>query len=131
MLLEVMPGAALASWVLPHRGYKNGRNAQELRTQILDGLSEEASGIRLCNLEDFRDLCMGNDDALDSIVAAVVAALWAMDNAFKIPSANRTVEEALQDYDGARQISAGINHWTEVQAAQLEGWIYVPMRVRN
>ncbi len=133
VLLEVMPGAALASWDLPHRGYKNGRNAQELRTQILDGLSE-ASGIELINLEDFRDLCMDNDDALDSIVAAVVAALWAMnngDNAFIRPSANHIVQEALQDYEGARQISAGINHLTEVQAARLEGWIYAPMPPAN
>ncbi|MYC35087.1 MAG: DUF429 domain-containing protein [Chloroflexi bacterium] len=101
-LLELMPGALLKSLGLPYKGYKRGRHSDLRRTQILDGLPHK-SGIRILNLGALRKDCLVNDDCLDSVVAAVGAAMWAQDPAlFHHPN-----EDELND-------------------AQLEGWIYVP-----
>ncbi len=103
-LLETMPGAFLRAIGLPYRGYKKGRNARQLRQTILDGLAE-SSGVPLANLDARRGDCMANDDCLDSVVAAVAAAAWALDSGrFRRPDAD------------------------ELADAQLEGWIYVPRR---
>lgn len=101
-LLELMPGALLKSLGLPYKGYKRGRHSIQRRTQILDSLSDK-SGILLPNLETVREDCFANDDCLDSVVAAVGAAMWAQD-------------------------SGRFHHPTggELPDAQLEGWIYVP-----
>ena len=100
-LLELMPGAFLRSVGLPFRGYKKGRRALELRTVICDGLAA-ATGLRLANLDILRMACRANDDCLDSVVAAVGAATWALDaNRFRHPTAN------------------------ELANACLEGWIFV------
>jgi hypothetical protein len=119
LLLESMPGAALRALGLPFKGYKKGRHAVDLRRQILDGL-ETRSGISLPNLGQFRDYCMGNDDCLDSVAAAVAACLWANDQAlFRLPQ------------DGPGDVSQrggtpspGEN---ELQTARLEGWLYAPV----
>ena len=102
-LLELMPGALLKSIGLPYKGYKKGRAALELRDRILAGLSR-ASGVELPNLNRVRMACRANDDCLDAVVAATGAAAWAKDaSRFHHPN------------DG------------ELAAAQLEGWIYVPL----
>ena len=107
VLLEAMPGAALKAMKLPYKGYKKGANALRLRQTILEGL-EERSGLRLQGLGRFRDACLSSDDALDAVVAAVIAALWAKDpGVFLRPE----VEEA------------GAPH----AAALLEGWLYAPV----
>ena len=101
-LLELMPGALLKSLGLPYKGYKKGRRSQELRNVILDNLVNE-SGVAIPNLASVRDDCLANDDCLDSVVAAVGAAMWARDPVrFRHPTDD------------------------EMPDAQLEGWIYVP-----
>ena len=83
VLLETMPGAALKARGLGYTPYKNnkGRNAvknSNNRKVIIEKLPCKF-GIDMPNLQDYRDLCMFSHDALDSMVAAAVAALWAMD----------------------------------------------------
>lgn len=102
-LLELMPGALLKSLNLPYKGYKRGRQSAQLRTAILDSLALK-SGIPMPNLDKVRPDCLANDDCLDSVVAAVGAAIWARDSArFRHPQPG------------------------ELADAQLEGWIYVPL----
>ena len=132
VLLEVMPGAALNRFGLPHRNpgraykKKGDPTARNRRAEIVDNLAVR-SGAILDGLIHYREACIDDDDALDSIVAAAVAALWAVDmNAFRRPSRNRTAGDAFDAYMGTRQISAGIGHLTEEDAASCEGWIYVP-----
>jgi hypothetical protein len=101
-LLELMPGALLRSLSLPFKGYKRGRDSTARRTEILDHL-DSSSGITLPYLDSVRDDCLANDDCLDSVVAAVGAAMWTQDCArFRHPQPD------------------------ELPAAQLEGWIYAP-----
>ena len=101
-LLELMPGALLRSLSLPFKGYKRGRDSTVRRTQIFDNLAS-SSGITLPNLDSVRDDFLANDDCLDSLVAAVGAAMWAQDSSrFHHPNAD------------------------ELADAKLEGWIYVP-----
>ena len=107
LLLEAMPGAALRALGLPFKGYKKGAHAQQLRHIILDGLAGK-SGLRLPNLGDFYYLGMANHDGLDSLVAAVVAALWAQDpTKFRRPAA-----EGAEEFDSR---------------VMLEGWLYAPV----
>ena len=111
LLLEAMPGAALRALNLPYKGYKKGTNALRLRQRILDGL-EERSGVGIKNLDRFRDLCLGSDDALDSVVAALTATLWALDaSVFWQPS-----------FTGDNGPDA---------VALLEGWLYAPVYLRT
>lgn len=96
-LLEVMPGATLRSLDLPYKGYKNGQKADELRQKILNELPGRAGPIELdlrapvdrchqgCyaaprgeNPLPLYAICRHHDDALDAVVAAIAAALWAM-----------------------------------------------------
>ena len=109
-LLEVMPGAALAARGLPHNGYKGnikGLDALDklhTRVEIFDNLPGQF-GMAMPNLPAYRDLCMFSDDALDSIVAAIVAALWATNQPFHCPE----------------------NHHANVlNTARLEGCIFTP-----
>lgn len=106
VLLEVMPGAALRAFNLPFKGYKGGRNALELRRQILDGLPK-CSSVPIVNLDEFREYCFANDDCLDAVVAALAASLWATD-----PKMFRVPDEAAGD---------------ELNVALLEGWLYAPV----
>lgn len=101
-LLELMPGALLKSLGLPYKGYKRGRHSIQRRGRILDSLSDK-SQIQLPNLEAVRKDCLANDDCLDSVVAAVGAAMWA-----------RHCDRFHHPTDA------------ELPDAQLEGWIYVP-----
>ena len=115
VLLEAMPGAALRALSLPYKGYKKGTNALRLRQRILDGL-EERSGVGIKNLDRFRDLCLISDDALDSVVATLIATLWALDpSVFWQPS-----------LEGAKGASNGPD-----AVALLEGWLYAPVYLRT
>ena len=78
LLLESMPGAVINALGLPHKGYKNGQRQQELRQRVLDGLPHR-SEVHVVNLGEFRDRCLESHDCLDSLVAAVAAALWLRD----------------------------------------------------
>ena len=129
-LLEVMPGAALKALELPYERYKNGGTAFKNRQKILRGL-RRISDVQVLNLSDYHEHAMFSDDALDSIVAAVVASLWTMDESdktFRKPSKRNTVGNVLKAYKGKRQISPDIEHLTEEAAARREGWIYVPRK---
>ena len=123
LLLESMPGAALRAYGLPYKGYKNGAHAGRLRNQVLDGLAER-SGVRVANLDRYRDICLNSHDGLDSVVAAVTAALWEQrPGYFRCPDANAGPPAAT----GRRQASPGAMTMNELQAARLEGWIYAPV----
>ena len=119
VLLESMPGAALRAFGLPFKGYKKGQHAADLRLRILDGL-ETCSGMTIPNLALFRDYCMGSDDCLDSVVAAVAACLWSKDQAlFRRP----------QDGPGDATKRGGTPSpdENELATARLEGWLYAPV----
>ena len=104
-LLEVMPGAVLRRLSLPFKGYKGGQQALELRHCIVEKLSSSILLLEV-DLFDVRETCLKNHDALDSMVAAVAAALWAKD-----PSSFRLPCEAGHPY---------------CPALLLEGWLYAP-----
>ena len=119
LLLESMPGAALRAFGLPFKGYKKGQHSTQLRRQILDGLAAR-SGITLPNLAGFNDYCIGNDDCLDSVVAAVAACLWSQQRSlFRLP----------QDGTGNAPRRGGTPDpvGNELTAARLEGWLYAPV----
>ena len=110
VLLETYPGTALSKLGLDYDGYKGkGKGVGKKRNEILTGL-EEICGLPLKMPPDFRYECLANHDCLDSLVAAVVAALWKKD---KSPdkSTFRTPSKA------------------QLPDAKLEGWIYVPKRL--
>ena len=117
---------------MPNKGYKGGQDALDKRREILRGLCKK-SGVNVLDFHAFRDEAMFADHALDSMVAAVAAARWVMDesdNAFRKPSSSHTVAGALAKYQGKRNISPDIDHLTQEQAARKEGWIYVPNPVQ-
>ena len=106
-LLEVMPGALLCSIGLDYakvKGYKSATGALDTRDGVINRLAEYANAeLGIPNLLDFRWGFRANDDCLDSVVAAVGAAMWARDSSrFLHPT-----DDELAD-------------------AQLEGWIYAP-----
>ena len=109
-LLETMPGAALKDFGLPHKGYKKGKQALEKRKKILKELSSRSS-VPLSNLSNFEAYCLRSDDCLDSLVAAVVAALWhSKPQLFQLEH-----QGSSKDFE---------------EAIQLEGRIYSPVRLR-
>ena len=119
VLLESMPGAALRTFGLPFKGYKKGRRSMELRQNILENL-EACSGVRIGNLARFIDGCIGNDDCLDSVVAAVSACLWARDQGlFRLPQDGPG--------DATRRGGTPDPDENELAAARLEGWLYAPV----
>ena len=133
-LLEVMPGSALKAFGLPFSGYK-GNNQSDMKTRqtIISGLRRN-SGVNVINLHALNDEAIFSDDALDSIVAAMAAAKWALDECertFTKPDKERAVADALPQYKGKRKISPGIDHFTEDQAARIEGWIYAPKSIQK
>ena len=109
-LLETMPGAALKDFGLPHKGYKKGKQALEKRKKILKELSSRSS-VPLSNLSNFEASCLRSDDCLDSLVAAVVAALWhSKPKLFQIEH-----QQSSEEFE---------------EAVRLEGRIYSPVRLR-
>ena len=80
-LLEVMPGVLLSSFCVPHIGYKgrgNDQPSRQVRNYILNGLvtiPELALGIP----NHLYEQCLTSHDCLDSVIAAIGAALWSMD----------------------------------------------------
>jgi hypothetical protein len=112
VLLEVMPGAVLRSLGLPFKGYKNGKRRLDLRRTILDNLPD-VSPVGLPNLHEFREACMASHDCLDSVVAALAAALWSIDpGLFRLPSTDGDPEDSLS---------------VPESILRLEGWLYAPI----
>ena len=106
VLLEVMPGAVLRRMSLPYKGYKGGAKALERRRAIVDSLPKRAQPVEF-EFGGFEDLAMRSHDALDSIVAAVAAALWAI-----LP--DRFPQPPALDEPGFDPV------------VLLEGWLYAP-----
>ena len=112
ILLETMPGVLLRIFGLPVKNYKtpntsNGRDPQKVRREILDGLQPK-SGVILGNFNAIKPQCIQDPDQLDSLVAAVGAAMWVIDKSkFLTPRPS-------------------IPHTEEIDYAKLEGWIYAP-----
>lgn len=111
VLMEVMPGAVLNRLGLPFTGYKSGRGQEQreqrrqVRGRIVERLPERIDQMEV-DLTAASDRCVSNPggDALDSVVAAIAAALWCQDpDAFHQPP--------IQDEPGYQQ-------------ALLEGWLY-------
>lgn len=133
VLLEVMPGAALKAFRLPCTNYKDGKpgtdrqNRRETRIEILSKI-ESHSGVRLPNLHATWDKCVENagGDALDSVVAATVAARWARCRSdFHVPTED-IVDTLRRNPRNKRQASCQALCKTKIDAARVEGWIYVP-----
>ena len=114
VLLEVMPGAVLRSLGLPYKGYKNGVRRLELRRTILEGLSH-VPPVDLPNLQEFWEACMSSHDCLDSVVAALAAALWSIDpDLFGLPNVDGDEHDPLS---------------LPGTVLRLEGWLYAPTGV--
>lgn len=92
---EVYPAAALSRWGLTSRGYKAD---PQIRRTLIDELCQLAPWL---DLGDGVDLCARSDDALDAVVAALVAGAVEL---------GRTV--------GPRPADLG--------QAEEEGWVHLP-----
>ena len=124
LLLESMPGAVINAFGLPHKGYKNGQRQNQLREEVLGGLPER-SGVPIVNMSEFRQQCLDSHDCLDSLVAAVAAALWARDPAeFRRPGDTQEGPPT----DRRRKASPEAMAMPELEAVRLEGWIYAPRK---
>lgn len=69
VVCEVYPAAALRCWSLPYRGYKGAKNAENRR----DLVSAVAGAFPALDWNGHRDLCGADDNALDAVLAALVA----------------------------------------------------------
>ena len=132
LLLETMPGAILWSLNLPAKnsgkGYKTARDALQRRKEILNGLGPQ-SGITLSYRDgNITKGCLENHDGLDSLVAAVGAAMWVQPQRdFREPDGERTVEEVAAGSSRLSRASPNVRDMVEIDAARLEGWIYAPL----
>jgi hypothetical protein len=97
--LETYPAAALNRWGLPSRGYKKNKG-RDSRVAIRDGIHARAPWLR--TTPDHSQLLAARDDALDALVAALIARAAKM-----VFTIHPTEEERLQ--------------------ASTEGWIHVPV----
>lgn len=133
VLLEVMPGLALKFFGLPYRRYKDGNGATErqyrrkMRCKILKDL-EVGSGVKLSTLGDSWEKCVDDrgGDALDSLVASIVAARWAKSESDFLHPTNKIVDKLKRNARNKRQASQQALGMTECQSARQEGWIYLP-----
>lgn len=69
VVCEVYPAAALRCWSLRHRGYKGPKNAGQ-RSELVAELSRALPWL---DWNGFRELCAAEDDALDAVLAALIA----------------------------------------------------------
>jgi predicted nuclease with RNAse H fold len=67
-VVEVYPGAALTLWGFTRRGYKRRADVRALLVAEI-----ERRGARWLDLAAARDACAASDDALDGVLAALVA----------------------------------------------------------
>ena len=126
-LLEVMPGAVVKSWNLTNKGYKGGREWWVGRAEILNELSK-CSEVNVTVHPEVRGMCLGNDDALDSVVATFAAGLWRMDRSLFREPAKQALEKTNHNKARFKRVSIQAREITELDAAKLEGWLYAPER---
>ncbi|RSZ65556.1 DUF429 domain-containing protein [Corynebacterium hylobatis] len=69
VICEVYPAAALRCWSLPYRGYKAAKNAGP-RAELVELLRQRWTWLDWNSKED---LCVADDNALDAVLAAVIA----------------------------------------------------------
>lgn len=69
VICEVYPAAALHCWSLPHRGYKSAKNAGP-RAELVELLRQRWTWLDWNGQEA---LCVADDNALDAVLAAVIA----------------------------------------------------------
>ena len=101
-LVETYPAAALKSWHIESKGYKNRSDpdeAKRIRGKVVDAI-EDAVGVWL-DLERVRAKCITSDHVLDALVCSLVA-IAAKAGATHLPTEDQR------------------------QAALIEGWINVP-----
>lgn len=68
-IVEVYPAAALRCWSLPHRGYKGRKNSE-----VRESLMTELTGmIPWLDWNGHQELCVADDNAIDAVLAALVA----------------------------------------------------------
>ncbi|ATG51389.1 hypothetical protein CFK38_07520 [Brachybacterium vulturis] len=96
-LCEVYPAAALRIWGLAHRGYKGDKN-QVPRAALVDTLSAREPSL---DWNGHRALCASADDALDAVLAALIA----------------------REVDHGRAVPPDPEH---LELAHQEGWIWLP-----
>lgn len=84
---EVYPAAALNCWALPSRGYK-GPDRERSRTEIVDRLSALFPGLEW---NGHRRICIDDDNALDAVIAALMARAVATGEAVGPPEDVREV----------------------------------------
>lgn len=97
VVYEVYPAAALKVWGLQHRGYKGQKNS-EVRHQLVNDLTAKFPNLEWNGHKDF---CVADDNALDAVLAAIVA---------------------LEAYLGRCEPAP-----TELKlSTRREGWIWVP-----
>ncbi|NKS22312.1 DUF429 domain-containing protein [Rhodococcus hoagii] len=96
-VVEVYPAAALQQWGMVSRGYKGSTNREKL-VQLVASFDDATTYL---DLADFRGACEASDDALDAVVAAVIA---------------RAVAE------GQTRLPEG----ADAEVAGREGWIHLP-----
>lgn len=144
-LLETMPGTALGVWRLHNTLYKNGsgiedrRRRRDRRKENVAGLKQrERVGLHLHLPERVERKCIetSGGDALDSLVAAIVAARWYIKSTdFRSPG-----EIMPRDDRRARRrlgrLSFHVEDMNDLRAkelalAKLEGWIYAPRPVEQ
>lgn len=97
--VEVYPAAALKTWEFPHSGYKRAKGS-EVRRRLLAAIERRTR--RWLHLQDaVREACETSDDALDALIAALVARAAARSLCELIPQGSK-------------------------QRARREGWIALP-----
>nr|WP_267489958.1 DUF429 domain-containing protein [Enemella evansiae] len=69
LVVEAYPAGALAIWGLPHRGYKGTKNVDR-RTELVDAL---AGLLPWLDWNGHREPCVADDNALDAVLAALIA----------------------------------------------------------
>jgi hypothetical protein len=99
-LAEVYPAAALKIWGFPSSGYK-GSKGSEARRRLLKEIEANTHG--WLDVGDVRFTLERNDDALDALIAALVARAAALSLCETIPAVS-------------------------LSRAQREGWIAIPLK---
>ena len=105
-VFETYPAAALRSWGLWRKSYKNAPNRATLRL-LVDEFRERLPGLEI--EQEFLDLLKKKDDAFDALVASVIARI------------------AWMDHQGPSEPLTRRPTTDERQIARDEGWIVLPV----
>lgn len=100
LICEVYPAAALHIWRLPSRGYKGAKNSAARRA-LVEALAAQLPAL---DWNGHQDLCAADDNALDAVLAALVA----------------------REVDRGRAVPPP-RHLREL--SRQEGWIWVPREI--